>query len=155
MQRVFSNYSFIVGFVLGSASYYVLAKYWWFKKYEQAEIIDPSDEKYLGISIGRDWKIEKELEIEEELVLTTATGGENVKKGGVGMSEYQEYRLEREQIDFLLERGYRITRVSENLSGAFLDFELIEGTKQEWKQLNIKTPEGRKYFSTLLFKKLH
>ncbi|MBR8645603.1 hypothetical protein KEH51_20900 [[Brevibacterium] frigoritolerans] len=70
------------------------------------------------------------------------------------MSEYQEYRLEREQIDFLLERGYRITRVSESLSGAFLDFELIEGTKQEWKQLNIKTPEGRKYFSTLLFKKI-
>lgn len=75
---VFSNYSFIVGFVLGSASYYVLAKFWWFKKYEQAEIIDPSDEKYLGISIGRDWKIEKELEIEKELVITTATGGENV-----------------------------------------------------------------------------
>jgi NCS1 family nucleobase:cation symporter-1 len=56
---IFSNYSFIIGFVLGSASYYILAKYWWFKKYEQAEITDPSDEKYLGISVGRDWKIEK------------------------------------------------------------------------------------------------
>ncbi|MGG4264391.1 hypothetical protein [Peribacillus simplex] len=71
------------------------------------------------------------------------------------MSEYQDYCLEREQIDLLLERGYRITRVSENLSGAFLDFELIEGTKQEWKKLEIKTPEGRKYFSTLLYKKLN
>lgn len=69
------------------------------------------------------------------------------------MSEYQEYLLEREQIEFLLERGYHLTKVTENLSGAFLDFEKIEGTEREWKQLNIKTPEGRKYFSTLLFKK--
>ncbi|RLQ95510.1 NCS1 family transporter [Falsibacillus albus] len=55
------NYSFVVGFVIGSACYYVLAKYWWFKKYEQAEILDPSDEKYLGISVGREWSIEESL----------------------------------------------------------------------------------------------
>ncbi len=52
-----SNYSFLVGFVVGAATYYVLAKYWWFKKYEQAEITEPSDEKYLGITVGRDWVI--------------------------------------------------------------------------------------------------
>ena len=75
---IFSNYSFIVGFVLGSASYYVLAKYWWFKKYEQAEMIDPSDEKYLGISVGKDWDIGKRMDDEEE-VLHMTLGGENVK----------------------------------------------------------------------------
>lgn len=55
------NYGFLVGFVIGAACYYVLAKYWWFKKYPQAEILDPSDEKYLGISVGRDWIIEEEV----------------------------------------------------------------------------------------------
>ncbi|MGS2777698.1 NCS1 family transporter [Robertmurraya sp. GLU-23] len=53
-----STYSFIVGFLVGAIIYYFLAKYWWFKKYEQAELVDPSDEKYLGITVGRDWDIE-------------------------------------------------------------------------------------------------
>ncbi|MFV8828188.1 NCS1 family transporter [Alkalihalobacterium sp. APHAB7] len=52
-----ANYSFIVGFAVGLVSYYFLAKYWWFVKYKQAEIEDPSDEKYLGITVGRDWEI--------------------------------------------------------------------------------------------------
>ncbi len=62
-----STYSFIVGFLVGAIIYYFLAKYWWFKKYEQAELIDPSDEKYLGISVGRDW----DIEVGEESVLVT------------------------------------------------------------------------------------
>ncbi|MEI5908442.1 NCS1 family transporter [Bacillus spongiae] len=56
------NYSFIVGFTVGGVSYYVLAKYWWFKKYKQAEIEDPNDEKYLGITVGKEWKIVVESE---------------------------------------------------------------------------------------------
>ena len=40
----------------------MLAKYWWFKKYPQAEILDPSDEKYLGITTGRSWEIDVEAE---------------------------------------------------------------------------------------------
>ncbi|MGB8000059.1 MAG: NCS1 family transporter [Anaerobacillus sp.] len=59
-----SNYSFLVGFVVGAATYFVLAKYWWFKKYEQAEITEPSDEKYLGITVGRDWVILNDNEAE-------------------------------------------------------------------------------------------
>lgn len=55
---ILSNYSFLVGFLIGGISYYVLAKYWWFKIYKQAEIEDPSDEKYLGITVGRDWEID-------------------------------------------------------------------------------------------------
>lgn len=65
---IFSNYSFIVGFLIGCISYYILAKYWWFKKYKQAEIEDPNDEKYLGITVGRYWEIEEEEEIIPEVV---------------------------------------------------------------------------------------
>ncbi|WP_251550546.1 NCS1 family transporter [Neobacillus muris] len=54
------EYGFVVGFVGGAAIYFVLARFWWFKKYPQAEIQDPSDEKYLGISVGRDWIIEED-----------------------------------------------------------------------------------------------
>jgi nucleobase:cation symporter-1, NCS1 family len=59
----FPSYSFIVGFTVGAVVYYVLAKYWWFEKYKQAEIEDPSDEKYLGISVGRDWVVEEGLDM--------------------------------------------------------------------------------------------
>ncbi|MCH1626997.1 NCS1 family transporter [Fredinandcohnia quinoae] len=53
-----SAYSFFVGFGVGAIVYYILAKYWYFNKYKQAEIEDPSDEKYLGITVGRDWQID-------------------------------------------------------------------------------------------------
>ncbi|MDE5414825.1 NCS1 family transporter [Alkalihalobacterium chitinilyticum] len=52
-----ANYSFIVGFAVGLVTYYFLAKYWWFVKYKQAEIENPSDDEYLGITVGRDWEI--------------------------------------------------------------------------------------------------
>ncbi|NDI35454.1 NCS1 family transporter [Chengkuizengella sediminis] len=58
MAYLLSTYSFIVGFIVGGACYYFLAKYWWFDKYKQSEIENPSDEKYLGITVGRDWDIE-------------------------------------------------------------------------------------------------
>ncbi|WP_163182559.1 NCS1 family transporter [Neobacillus sedimentimangrovi] len=59
------EYGFVVGFIVGGAVYYFLGKYWWFKKYRQAELEDPSDEKYLGISVGRDWMIEENNVVEE------------------------------------------------------------------------------------------
>ncbi|WP_110111243.1 NCS1 family transporter [Bacillus sp. CGMCC 1.16541] len=67
-----ANYSFIVGFVVGTACYYVLAKYWWFKKYAQAEIDNPDDELYLGITVGRDWLIDVDetLEVQNKPTIT-------------------------------------------------------------------------------------
>lgn len=53
----FSAYSFFVGFGVGAVIYYILAKYWYFNKFIQAEIVDPDDEKYLGVTVGRDWEI--------------------------------------------------------------------------------------------------
>jgi nucleobase:cation symporter-1, NCS1 family len=62
------SFSFLVGFGVGAACYYFLAKFWWFKKYEQAELTNPSDDRYLGISVGRDWEIEIEPEVVVEEV---------------------------------------------------------------------------------------
>lgn len=58
IANMLSAYSSLVGFVVGAGLYYVLAKYWWFKKYPQAEMEDPDDSKYLGITAGRDWNVE-------------------------------------------------------------------------------------------------
>lgn len=58
IANLISAYSSIVGFVAGAVLYYILAKYWWFKKYPQVEIEDPDDSKYLGITAGRDWIID-------------------------------------------------------------------------------------------------
>lgn len=68
------TYSFIVGFAVGAVVYYFLAKSWWLVKYKQAEIENPSDEKYLGITVGRDWKIP----VEEEVVVVPETVSERI-----------------------------------------------------------------------------
>jgi len=62
---IFMDYSFIVGFVVAGIVYYLLAKYWYFNKFPQAEIEDPSDEKYLGITVGRDWLLDEDLEMKK------------------------------------------------------------------------------------------
>ncbi|WP_209124098.1 hypothetical protein [Alkalihalobacillus sp. BA299] len=70
------------------------------------------------------------------------------------MSEYHQYITEREKIDFLIEQGYRIKAVTENLSGAFVEFELktpdITGRKNEIERLHIITADARKYFSSII-----
>lgn len=64
------------------------------------------------------------------------------------MSEYQAFLQERDKIDFLLQKGFKITNIIENLSGAFVDFE----KKGEKETLHVITPEGRKYFTVMLIK---
>lgn len=63
------DYSFIVGFVIAGVIYYVLAKYWYFKRFPQAEIEDPNDERYLGITVGRDWVIDEDSENNQDEVI--------------------------------------------------------------------------------------
>lgn len=68
------------------------------------------------------------------------------------MSTHREFEAEREKIDFLLEKGYIIKGVTENLSGAFLEFE-YQGSnpdKQKYERLHILHADSRKYFSTIL-----
>jgi len=59
------------------------------------------------------------------------------------MSDYQQFLQERDRIDFLLQKGYKIKQVKENLNGALVDFEKGEHTET----LHLATAEGRKYIS--------
>ncbi|WLD92581.1 hypothetical protein [Alkalihalobacillus sp. AL-G] len=65
------------------------------------------------------------------------------------MSEYKEFLSEREKIDYLLEKGFDIKRIQENLSGAFVRF---QASDRETETLHVKTAEGRKYVSNLFIK---
>lgn len=68
------------------------------------------------------------------------------------MSDHREFEAEREKIDFLLEQGYVISGVTENLSGAFVEFQYKgnDSDKSEKERLHILHPDARKYFSTIL-----
>ena len=64
IANIFPTYSSLIGFAVGAVLYYLLAKYWWFKKYPQQEIEDPDDSKYLGITVGNSWSIDLNDEVE-------------------------------------------------------------------------------------------
>jgi hypothetical protein len=65
------------------------------------------------------------------------------------MSSYKEFLEEKEKIDGLLQYGYEITRIHENLSGAFVEF--TNSKNQEDKvELQILTADARKYFSSII-----
>ncbi|MBN8250318.1 hypothetical protein [Priestia flexa] len=70
------------------------------------------------------------------------------------MSDYQHFVAEREKIDFLIEKGFIIKSVTENLSGAFLELERIKQGKVEKEKLHILTADARKYFSGILIQQL-
>ncbi|KHD85395.1 hypothetical protein G4D61_03700 [Bacillus ginsengihumi] len=66
------------------------------------------------------------------------------------MLESKLFMNEKREIDTLLAQGYTISAVTENLSGAFVDF-CMENTNQQdqiVKTLHIVTPNGRKYYTT-------
>ncbi|PGT87735.1 MULTISPECIES: hypothetical protein [Bacillaceae] len=67
------------------------------------------------------------------------------------MSEYKEFLQEKEKIDSLLDQGFQIVGVIENVSGAFVTFEKGDDGEKEVRQIQIKMAEARKYFSTLLW----
>lgn len=68
IANIWPAYSSLIGFAVGALIYFVLAKYWWFKKYPQAELLNPSDEEYLGITTGRSWEIDV---VEEPIAIST------------------------------------------------------------------------------------
>lgn len=63
------------------------------------------------------------------------------------MSDYQEYLAERDKMDYYLGKGWKISSVTENLSGAFLVFKDQDDSEAE---MQVKTADGRKYFSAML-----
>lgn len=56
---LFSTYAYFVGFFVSGITYFVLAKYWWFKKFKQVEIEENYPDTYLGITVGRDWIVDE------------------------------------------------------------------------------------------------
>lgn len=70
---------------------------------------------------------------------------------GVVMSDYQEFLSERDKIDFLIQKGFKIENITENLSGAFVLFKHKENKRSA--TLHVKTANARKYFSNLLLEK--
>jgi hypothetical protein len=68
------------------------------------------------------------------------------------LSDYQQYLAEREKIDFLIQKGYCIKGVLENLSGAYLQFEKGGNEEKETETLHILTAEARKYFAVIMLK---
>jgi hypothetical protein len=66
------------------------------------------------------------------------------------MSEYQQFLVERNKVDFLIQKGYLISNILENLNGSYVDF--IHPNDQSKETLHISTANGRKYFSSILIK---
>jgi hypothetical protein len=65
------------------------------------------------------------------------------------MSSYKEFLGEKEKIDGMLQKGYEITSVRENLSGAFVEFTNSKNLEDK-VELQILTADARKYFSSII-----
>ena len=68
------------------------------------------------------------------------------------MSSYKEFISEKKRIDGLLQKDYEITRITENLSGAFVEFTNSKNPEDKL-ELQILTADARKYFSTIIIAK--
>jgi hypothetical protein len=66
------------------------------------------------------------------------------------MSAYDRFLAEKEQIDHLIDQGYVITKVTENLNGSSVEFEKMN--KDEKEILHIGNADARKYFSSVIIK---
>ena len=64
------------------------------------------------------------------------------------MTDHQQFLDERDKIDFLIQKGCRISGVREHLNGASIDFLHPNGNVTE--TIQIGTANGRKYFSSIL-----
>ncbi|AJY73757.1 hypothetical protein [Paenibacillus beijingensis] len=73
------------------------------------------------------------------------------------MSAADEYLKEKEQIDDLLQRGFSIVGIREELDGTDVKFKR-KGTDGEYEELRLLTADARKYVSTFIvhfFKQLN
>lgn len=66
------------------------------------------------------------------------------------MSEYNNFLEEKNKIDHFFDQGYQMQSLFENLSGTFVEFSLNE----ENVQLQLVTPEGRKYIASKLISQI-
>ncbi|MCY9695077.1 hypothetical protein [Paenibacillus alginolyticus] len=65
------------------------------------------------------------------------------------MSEYVQFKLEKQKLNDFVAQKFRIVGVKEDLEGAWLDLEHPGG---ETANLQLKTANARKYYVSLLHK---
>lgn len=58
LGQIFQVYAWMIGTAVGFCLYYVMCKFWYFKKHKQREIEENYDDKYLGISANHIWEID-------------------------------------------------------------------------------------------------
>ncbi|MEH6942928.1 hypothetical protein [Bacillus sp. JJ722] len=63
------------------------------------------------------------------------------------MSDHQLYVQEKNRLDALLEQGYKIKNVMENLSGTFVELENSNQVPERLVRIHLTTANARKYFS--------
>ncbi|WP_379156847.1 hypothetical protein [Paenibacillus sp. sgz5001063] len=66
------------------------------------------------------------------------------------MSAYAEFDKERQEVDALLQQGYSITGIHEDLDGAKVKFTSSDSAKSSLELL-LLTADARKHVTTLLF----
>lgn len=70
------------------------------------------------------------------------------------MHEHELFLKEKEEIDMLLQNDCKIVSVKENLSGAFVSFQLPDQAEDESiTTLHLLTPDARKYLTNQLLGK--
>ena len=69
---------------------------------------------------------------------------------------YEQFLKEKTKIDELLQQGYSIERVVENLDGAFLQLVRKERDgKTKTQTLHVQSADARKYFSVRVIQQLN
>jgi hypothetical protein len=67
------------------------------------------------------------------------------------MSSWREYMKEKESINELIAKGYRVTKVTELFDGDDVRFERVSGDGTvEIEELRLVTADGRKYLGSVL-----
>ncbi len=57
IANVFSDYGYLFGLPTGFIVYFLLMKFWYLKKFPQAEVTSGYSDEYLAMSVGRDWVV--------------------------------------------------------------------------------------------------
>nr|WP_106783061.1 hypothetical protein [Lysinibacillus timonensis] len=66
------------------------------------------------------------------------------------MSEFLEFKEEKNKIDRYFAEGYEVNSITENLSGTLIEFASSKLDGKDTIQLLLITPEARKYIATRL-----
>lgn len=64
------------------------------------------------------------------------------------MSEHEQFIVEKDKIDSLIQKGYQIHSILENLNGSYVDF--IHPEDQSKETIHVTNANARKYFTSIL-----